>query len=278
MKGYVMNKRTITPRPAPVVESSPWETESLPVEPVAPAAEVTVTVKKLRRPAAEVLPVEREFDLEGLMTDFPTARDLERFVYDETGIVLTLKGRANRLKYQVALDTLNGVNVEAKYVGRDNPYLDKTDLVPEDPLRPSPVPDSGIPDRSQLQNEFYTAFVPHSDAEYHSQGRKMHCMFRKYKSGMITYEVIGPIEPRPYGEKIDKWGKIRPEIIRWVDPRTGEQIVQRNDGTFTPIGRRLKAMLQTFRYNRTNQWVKYVDRDFVSLDHKAAINPWEIAE
>ena len=278
MKGLVMNKRTITPRPAPVVESSPWETESLPVEPLAPAAEVTVTVKKLRRPAAEVQPVEREFDLEGLMTDFPTARDLERFVYDETGIVLTLKGRANRLKYQVALDTLNGVNVEAKYVGRDNPYLDKTDLVPEDPLRPSPVPDSGIPDRSQLQNEFYTAFVPHSDAEYHSQGRKMHCMFRKYKSGMITYEVIGPIEPRPYGEKIDKWGKIRPEIIRWVDPRTGEQIVQRNDGTFTPIGRRLKAMLQTFRYNRTNQWVKYVDRDFVSLDHKAAINPWEIAE
>ena len=127
MKGYVMNKRTITPRTAPVVESSPWETESLPAEPVAPAAEVTVTVKKLRRPAAEVQPVEREFDLEGLMTDFPTARDLERFVYDETGIVLTLKGRANRLKYQVALDTLNGVNVEAKYVGRDNPYLDKTD-------------------------------------------------------------------------------------------------------------------------------------------------------
>jgi hypothetical protein len=104
----------------------------------------------------------------------------------------------------------------------------------------------------------------------------MHCTFKKYKNGMITYEVIGPIEPRPFGEKIDKWGKVRPEIIRWVDPRTGEQIVQRSDGTLTPIGRRLRAMMQTFRYNTTNQWVRYVDRDFISLDQKAAINPWDL--
>lgn len=247
-----------------------WDDVPAEAAPVKPTTRPT----KLKRPEPEV--IARDFDLEGLMTDFPTARDLERFVYDETGIVLNLKGRANRLKYQVAMDVLNGSDVDPKFIGKDNPYLEKTDMVPEEPMKTLPPRDPSIPERSELQNEFFTAFVPHSDQEYHAQGRKMHCTFKKYKNGMITYEVIGPIEPRPYGEKIDKWGKVRPEIIRWVDPRTGEQIVQRSDGTFTPIGRRLKAMMQTFRYNNTNQWVKYVDRDFISLDKRAADNPWDL--
>jgi hypothetical protein len=127
-----------------------------------------------------------------------------------------------------------------------------------------------------VQNEFFTAFVPHSDSEYHSQGRKMHCTFRKYKTGEISYEVLGPIEPRPYGEKIDKFGRSRPEIIKWVDPRTGEQMVQREDGTLTPIGRRLRAMMQTMKFNESNQWVMYIDREFLSLDRQAAQNPWDL--
>ena len=217
-----------------------------------------------------------EYDLEGLMTDFPTAKELERFVFDETGIVLNLKGRSNKLKYQVAMDCLNGAPVDEKFIGRDNPYLEKADMVPEEPMKTLPPKDREIPDRSHVQNEFFTAFVPHSDPEYHAQGRKMHCTFRKYKNGVITYEVLGPIEPRPHGIKIDKFGRERPEIIKWVDPRTGEQLVQREDGTLTPIGRRLRAMLQTFRYNDSNQWVVYVDRDFISLDQRAAANPWDL--
>jgi hypothetical protein len=106
----------------------------------------------------------------------------------------------------------------------------------------------------------------------------MHCTFRKYKNGCITYEVLGPIEPKPFGEKIDKFGRIRPEIIKWVDPRTGEQIVQREDGTLSPVGRRLRAMLQTFKFNDSNQWVKYVDREFISLDQRAAANPWDLEQ
>ena len=220
--------------------------------------------------------VSRDFDLEGLMTDFPTARDLERFVFDETGVVLNLKGRANKLKYQVAMDVLNGAPVDPKYVGTSNPYLDKTDMVPEEPMKELPPRSSELPAPETIQNQFFTAFVPHSDPDYHAQGRKMHCVFRKYKNGVISYEVQGPIEPRPHGEKIDKWGKVRPEIIKWVDPRTGEQLVQREDGTLTPIGRRLKAMMQSLRYNTTNQWIAYVDRDFVSMDHRAAANPWDL--
>lgn len=235
----------------------------------------TKTPEKKTEPAATV---ERDFDIEGLMTDFPTAKELERFVYDETGVVLNLKGRANKLKYQVAMDVLNGSQVDPKFIGGDNPYLEKADLVPEEPMKTLPPRDPSIPDRSEIQNEFFTAFVPHSDPEYHAQGKKMHCTFRKYKNGMITYEIQGPIEPRPYGLKIDKFGRERPEIIKWVDPRTTEQIVQREDGTFTPIGRRLRAMMQTMKYNRTNQWVRYVDRDFISLDHKAALNPWDLGE
>ena len=221
--------------------------------------------------------VSRDFDLEGLMTDFPTAKDLERFVFDETGVVLNLKGRANKLKYQVAMDVLNGSPVDPRYIGRDNPYLDKADMVPEEPMKALPARSTELPPLDQVQNQFFTAFVPHSDPDYHAQGRKMHCTFRKYKNGVISYDVIGPIEPRPYGEKIDKFGRSRPEIIKWVDPRTGEQLVQREDGTLTPIGRRLKAMMQNLRYNTSNQWVNYVDREFVSLDHRAAANPWDLS-
>jgi hypothetical protein len=54
--------------------------------------------------------------MEGLMTDFPTAKELERFVYDQTGRVLNLKGRANKLKYQVAMDVLNGLPVDPAFV------------------------------------------------------------------------------------------------------------------------------------------------------------------
>ena len=46
--------------------------------------------------------VEPMYDLEGLMTDFPTARELEKFVFDQTGHVLNLKGRSNKFKYQTA--------------------------------------------------------------------------------------------------------------------------------------------------------------------------------
>lgn len=260
-----------------------WDDETPDTTP-APSAKTsraksdTKSADKPARPAPAPMTEAPEYDIDGLMTDFPTAKDLERFVFDETGIVLNLKGRANKLKYQVAMDVLNGSEVDPKFLGSDNPYLEKTDLVPEEALKELPARSPTLPSREQVQNEFFTAFVPHSDPEYHAQGRKMHCTFRKYKNGMISYEVLGPIEPRPVGEKIDKWGKVRPEIIKWVDPRTGEQLMQREDGTLTPIGRRLKAMMQTFKYNNTNQWLVYVDRDFISLDQAAAVNPWDLEE
>lgn len=218
-----------------------------------------------------------EYDLEGLMTDFPTAKELERFVFDETGIVLNLKGRANKLKYQIALDALNGTDIDPKFVGNENPYVDKNDMVPVEDLKAVPARDSTLPDPEELQNLFYSPFVPHTNEEFRARGKKVHCMFRKYKNNMISYEILGPLDQVPFGTKIDKYGRERPEIIKWIDPRTGEQLLQREDGTLTPVGRRLRSMMQSLAVNNTNQWDVWVDREFASLNQDAISNPWDVA-
>jgi hypothetical protein len=219
-----------------------------------------------------------DFDIDGLMTDFPTAKDLERFVYDQVGIVLNLKGRANKLKYQVAMDALNGVPVDPKFTGSDNPYIDKAEMVPEEPIKPVPERDASLPELRDVQNNFYSPHIPHPDADFRAQDKKCHVIFRKYKTGQISYEIIGPLESVPHGEKIDKFGRKRPEIIKWVDPRTGEQVVMREDGTLTPQGKRLRAMMQTFKVNNSNQWAVWVDREFVTLNSSIANNPWDISK
>ena len=210
------------------------------------------------------------------MTDFPTATELERFVYDQTGHVLNLKGRANKLKYQVAMDVLNGITVDVKFTGGDNPYVDRSELVPVEDLKPVPDRDPGLPAESEIQNQFYTPFIPHPDPEYRAKNRKVHTVFRKYRNGMISYEVIGPIEPRSIGEKMDKFGRMRPELMSWVDPRTGEQIAVRSDGSMTPRGRNLRAIMMTLKVNNTNHWNMWVDRDFISSERGELRNPWDL--
>lgn len=249
--------------PAPAAQETAVEVEAE----VEAEVETAVIPKSLDAP---------EYDIDGLMTDFPTARDLERFVFDETGIVLNLKGRANKLKYQVAMDVLNGVEVDPKFVGHDNPYIDKTELVPVDKVKDAPARSPTLPDRSDVQNSFYSPTVPHPDPDERAKDGKCHMMFRKYKNGMISYEILGPINPRPHGSKIDKYGRNRPEVIKMIDPRTGEQLVQREDGSLTPQGKRLRAMMQTYRVNKSNFWDTWIDREFVSLNDSVAHNPWDL--
>jgi hypothetical protein len=254
-------------------EKNPWDDEATSsVEPIAP------TKKKTTTKAVTVERQSTEFDLEGLMTDFPTAKELERFVFDQTGVVLNLKGRANKLKYQTAMDVLNGSEVDTAFLGSDNPYVDKVDMVPIEDLKPVPKRDSGLPAPEELQNLFYSPLVPHPVEEYRARGKKCHCMFRKYKSGAISYEILGPLEQVAHGEKIDKYGRTRPEIYKWVDPRTGEQIIQREDGTLTPIGRRLRSMMQAMRVNKSSQWDVWIDREFGTLNQDAISNPWDLSK
>lgn len=227
-------------------------------------------------PVAKKTPTmsQAQFDLEGLMTDFPTAKELERFVFDETGVVLNLKGRANKLKYQTALDVLNGEDIDPAFIGDENPYIDKADMVPTEDIRPAPQRDAVIPVLEEMQNSFHTRKVPHPDKEYRAAGKKCDVTFRKYNNGLITYEILGPLDQRAHGEKIDKFGRIRPEVIKWIDPRSGEQIIQRTDGSVTPVGKNLRAMMQSMKVNNTNFWDLWIDRDIVSLTHDFQANPW----
>lgn len=278
-----MTKKTPTPINDP--ESDPWDTPTEAVDPglkaAALAVEITETDNERIQRAVQAQratePEQPEYDIDGLMTDFPTATELERFVYDQTGHVLNLKGRANKLKYQVAMDVLNGITVDAKFTGGDNPYVDRSELVPVEDLKPVPVRDPGLPGESEIQNQFYTPFIPHPDPEYRAKNRKVHTVFRKYRNGMISYEVIGPIEPRSIGEKMDKFGRMRPELMSWVDPRTGEQIAVRSDGSMTPRGRNLRAIMMTLKVNNTNHWNMWVDRDFISSERGELRNPWDLS-
>lgn len=217
-----------------------------------------------------------EFDMEGLMTDFPTATELQRFVYDQTGIVLNLKGRANRVKYQVALDTLNGQIPPQDFIGEENPYVDRTELVPTEPLRVLPPPDPAIAAAGAEVTRFATNQFPHPDPEWRAQDQKCQVIFRKYANNMITYEVLGPIAQRAVGVKINKYGQPQPEKIVWVDARTGEQIVRTAAGQLTPIGTRLKAFMQRMKVNRSNQWDTWIDREFVMTTMTGSDNPWAV--
>ena len=262
-----MQKKT-----TPEVEASPWdepETEVPAAPETKPAAKKTQPIEPqvIRQPAIG-------YDLEGLMTDFPTAQDLERFVYDQTGQVLNLKGRANKLKYQVAMDVLNGVEVDAAFVGGENPWIEKGDLIPVEELRPVPPRDPELPGEDQLQNVFFLRTIPHPDATMRAENRKIECLFKKYRNGAISYEVIGPIEPRPTGEKMDKFGRMRPEQIRMIDPRTGEQVAVRANGSVTVRGRNLRALLQTMKANNSNFWDIWVDKDFAQFGGQEIQNPW----
>jgi hypothetical protein len=279
-----MTKKT----PIPQVEepgADPWQTEVEAVDPADKAAviatEITATDSERIQRAVQAHratePEQPEYDIDGLMTDFPTATDLERFVYDQTGHVLNLKGRANKLKYQVAMDVLNGIAVDDRFTGGENPYVDRSELVPVEDLKPVPDRDSTLPPETEIQNQFYTPFIPHPDPEYRAQNRKVHTVFRKYRNGMISFEVIGPIEPRAIGEKMDKFGRVRPELMSWVDPRTGEQVAARVDGTLTPHGRNLRAIMTRMRVNNTNYWEMWVDRDMVSAEGGELRNPWDLS-
>ena len=263
-----MSKKLSPPATAPV--ENPWD-ESAPVTP----EEIIAVAEQVAGIAPKSLS-SADFDLEGLMTDFPTAKELERFVFDETGVVLNLKGRANKLKYQVAMDVLNGQDIDPKFLGGDNPYIDRTELVPVEDLKDPPPRDKTLPDRNQMQNIFVSNAIPHTDFEARMQDKKVSVYFRKYKSGEISYEIVGPVDQRPHGVKLDKYGRERPEIIKWVDPRTGEQVIVREDGTLTPQGRKLRALMQSFKVNNSNQWDTWIDREFISLGENIVNNVWDL--
>lgn len=242
-----------------------------------PATEKPTIIKRDQSTKVAARPeIDLSFDMEGLMTDFPTATELQRFVYDQTGYVLSLKGRSNKVKYQIALDVLNGAEPPADAQGTENPYLDRVELIPEEPFRVLPPRDPAIDAAGPEVTRFGTNVFPHPDPDWRAQDQKAQVVFRKYASGMITYEVLGPVAKRPVGTKINKFGQKQPEKFVWIDPRTGEQIIRDGNGKLTPLGTRLQAFMKKQKVNKSNQWDTWIDRDFVVTDNMISDNPWAV--
>lgn len=217
----------------------------------------------------------RKFSKAGLKADFPTAKELEQFVFDETNIALKLKGVDPELKYELALSVLNGEPVDPEYITGHNPYIDHAELVPEDPIRPIPARDPRLPNEEPM-SIFHDFNIPHPDREMRAYDHKVICQFRKYNNGAISYEILGPLEKHAEGEKLDKYGRARPEKFTWVDPRTGEQAIRLGDGTYTKMGQRLRTLMEAKRVNKNaTVWSLWVDKDFTAFNQDRIENPWD---
>ena len=79
-----------------------------------------------------------KYDIAALKADLPNAKELSQFVYDKTGVALDLVGKAKEDQYTVAKAVLEGKEVPEGFLTDLNPYIDKKELIPEDPIAPIP--------------------------------------------------------------------------------------------------------------------------------------------
>ena len=211
------------------------------------------------------------YDIEALKADLPTAKDLAQFVFDKTNgaISLDLIGKPKDDQYQVAKNALEGKKVPSDFLTGENPYMDKKDEIPEDPLRVMPPRDPNLPDPDAQVHFFGATNMPHPlDPQ---SDKKVYIEFRKYENGLITYTITGPIEQVPVGEKKNRYGQTVPEKYTWIDPRTPETVMRNADGTFTKEGRGL----HTYCVGEKGSGIwSMIDRDMVTVTAKNIANPW----
>lgn len=259
---------------APKVD--PWDMESEVQEAQAAAVpEPEILEDDFPQTVDDLKPPKLEYSLAGLKSDFPTAKELEQFVFDETGVSLKLKGIDPEKKYEIALAVLHNEDIDPRYLTNSNPYVDNNDLIPEDPIKPIPKRDPRLPATAPM-TVFHDMTVPHPDREMRALDAKVNCMFRTYDDGSISYEILGPLEKHSHGEKVDKYGRPRPEKFVWIDPRTGEQGLRYADGSYSKMGQRLRTMMESKRVNRDQSvWSIWIDRSFTKFNQDAIENPWD---
>lgn len=209
------------------------------------------------------------YDIEALKADLPTAKELAQFVYDKTNISLDLIGKPKEEQYVAAKNALEGKKVPSEFVTNDNPYVDKKELVPEDPISPMPGRDKDLPDVDSRVHFFGATNMPHPQDP--QSDKKVEISFRKYDNGVITYQIMGPLEKVPVGERINKFGQVQPERYSWIDPRTPETLMRRADGTFTEKGRGL--YLYCSGEKGSGIWT-LIDRDMTKIAQKNITDPW----
>lgn len=216
------------------------------------------------------------YTAEGLAEDFANTRELEQFVYEETGHALSLKGKSKIVKYAAALAALESRlgDIPEGIITDRNPFVDSTDMIPMEELKPVPERDPALPPVATQVGYFYTAELPHPDATENESGHMCDAVFKSYKDGSISYEILGPVDQRPIGTRVNKYGQTQAGEIRWSDPRTGEQILQYANGTLSPVGRMLKANLENLNGRGLNAWRQYLNKGLATVDRAVLTNPW----
>ena len=209
------------------------------------------------------------YDIDALKADLPTAKELAQFVYDKTNISLDLIGKPKEEQYVVAKNVLEGKKIPSEFLTDENPWVDKKDIIPSDPLPKLPKRSIDLPDEDSRIHYFGATNMPHPlDPQ---SDKKVYIDFRKYENGLITYQITGPVEQIPVGEKTNKYGQKVPEKYSWLDPRTEEKVLRNPDGTFTKEGRGLHTYL--IGEKGGGVW-NLIDRDIVSISAKNIADPW----
>ena len=209
------------------------------------------------------------YDIESLKADLPTAKELAQFVYDRTQIALDLIGKPKEDQYVVAKAALEGKKIPSEFLTDENPYVDRKELVPEDPIPSLPPRSEDLPSPDSQVHFFGATNMPHPlDPQ---SDRKVHISFRKYENNVITFQVMGPLEKQAVGSRINKYGQNVPEKYTWMDPRTEERLMRNADGTFTSQGRGLYAYCVGEKGGGI--W-PLIDREVVSIAEKNIANPW----
>lgn len=209
------------------------------------------------------------YDIEALKADLPTAKELAQFVYDKTRIALDLIGKPKEEQYQVARNALEGKKVPSDYLTDENPYVDRKEIIPIDEKKVLPPRSESLPPVGSHVHFFGATNMPHPmDPQ---SDRKVQINFYKYENGLITYQVMGPLEMVPVGERMNKYGKVQPEKYAWIDPRTEEAVLRNADGTFTERGRGLYAYC--IGEKGAGIW-PLIDRSIQRIAEKNITNPW----
>ena len=209
------------------------------------------------------------YDIEALKADLPTAKELAQFVYDRTQIALDLIGKPKDEQYQVAKNALEGKKVPAEYTTDENPYVDRKEIIPVDPIRELPPREKDLPDIDSRVHFFGATNMPHPHDP--QSDRKVQINFWKYDNGTLTYQIMGPLEQLAVGERMNKFGQIQPEKYTWIDPRTEEKLLRRPDGTYTETGRGLYAYCAGEK--GAGIW-SLIDKSIQSVVQKNITNPW----
>ena len=209
------------------------------------------------------------YDIEALKVDLPTAKELAQFVYDRTQIALDLVDKSKEDQYVVAKNALEGKKVPAEFITSDNPYVDKRELIPVDEIKKLPPRSEDLPPIDSRVNFFGATNMPHPfDPQ---SDKKVQINFWKYDNGLITFQIMGPLEQIAVGERINKFGQTVPEKYTYIDPRTEETVLRRPDGTFTEKGRGLYAYCSGEK--GAGIW-SMIDKSTMAIAAKNITNPW----